>query len=101
MALPKPAAPMMMPSSTSGCQSPIGFSRSRNAMNIVRKPESQRGPQLARSANATVPGMRIRGRPLRDLVEPISTASSSPASESTRAGSRIAQIVASTNSTNA
>ena len=45
--------------------------------------------------------MRILGRPLRDLVEPISTAWSSPASESTRAGSRIAQIVASTNSTNA
>ena len=44
-------------------QSPIGFSRSRNAMNMVRKPDSHRGPQLARSANATVPGMRIRGRP--------------------------------------
>ena len=70
-------------------------------MNIVRKPESQRGPQLARRAKDTVPGIRIRGRPLRDLVEPISTASSSPASESTRAGSRMAQMVASTNSTNA
>ena len=27
-----------------------GLSRSRNAMYIVRKPDSQRGPQLARSA---------------------------------------------------
>ena len=71
-------------------------------MNIVRNPESQRGPQLARSAKETVPGIRIRGRwPLRDLAEPISTASSSPASESTRCGSRMAQMVASTNSTNA
>ena len=34
-------------------------------MNMVRKPESQRGPQLARSAKDTVPGIRIRGRPLR------------------------------------
>ena len=31
-------------------------------MNIVRKPESQRGPQLARSANATADGIRVRGR---------------------------------------
>jgi hypothetical protein len=90
-----------MPSSTSGRHSPIGFSRSRNAMNMVRKPESQRGPQLARRANETVPGIRTRRRPLRNFAEPISTASSSPASESTRAGSRIAQMVASTNSTNA
>ena len=35
-------------------------------MNIVRKPESQRGPQLARSAKATAPGIRMpRRRPRR------------------------------------
>ena len=31
-------------------------------MNIVRKPESQRGPQLARRAKATAAGMRVLGR---------------------------------------
>ncbi len=67
-------------------------------MNIVRKPENHRGPQLARSANATAPGMRVRGRrPVRtSSVEPVSTISPSPWLESTFCGSRIAQIVAST-----
>ena len=60
--LPSPAAPITRPSSTSGFQSPIGLSRSRNAMNIVKNPDSQRGPQLARSANATAAGMRVLGR---------------------------------------
>ena len=58
--LPSPAVPITTPRSSAGSQSPIGCSRSRNAMNIVRKPVSQRGPQLARSANATAPGIRIR-----------------------------------------
>ena len=66
---------------------------------MVRKPDSQRGPQLDRSANATEPGIRIRGRPRRpgpgDAL-PRSVISPSPALESTRSGSRIAQIVAST-----
>ena len=67
-------------------------------MNMVRKPESQRGPQLARSANATAPGMRVRGRrPVRTAsVEPLSTSSPSPWLASTCSGNRIAQIVAST-----
>ena len=30
---------------------------------MVKKPESQRGPQFARSANATAPGIRARARP--------------------------------------
>ena len=68
-------------------------------MNIVRKPDSQRGPQLARSAKAIDAGMRMRPRrpgagggvgvvaadPLRK------PSGSSPWLESTRAGSRIAQ----------
>ena len=100
--LPTPAAPMTRPSSTSGRHSPIGFSRSRNAMNMVRKPESQRGPQLARSANATGAGIRIRGRRGRPSVgcrSPWPGSSSmvpSPRLESTRSGSRIASTVAST-----
>ena len=61
--LPSPAAPMTSPSRTSGRQSPIGFSRSRKAMNMVRKPESQRGPQFARRAKATAAGIRARARP--------------------------------------
>ena len=101
--LPSPAAPMTSPSSTSGRQSPIGFSRSRKAMNMVRKPESHRGPQLARRANATAPGIRARARPpaLRPVAEApgMSTSVPSPTLESTFAGSRIAQIVASTNTT--
>ena len=64
-------------------------------MNIVRKPESHRGPQLARSANATAAGIRVRGRrPVRALVgrSRSSTSSPSPWLASTFCGSRIAQI---------
>ena len=67
-------------------------------MNIVRKPDSQRGPQLARRANATAAGIRVRGRFPRvaPLVGPVSTSSPSPWLASTFSGRRIAQIVAST-----
>ena len=69
-------------------------------MNMVRKPVSQRGPQLARSANATAPGMRIFLRPVPPS-SPRSTSVPSPLLESTLSGSRIAQTVAITNSRNA
>ena len=77
-------------------------------MNIVRNPESQRGPQLARRAKATAEGMRVRGRrpvvvgPEFSVVAgPVSTSSPSPWLESTRSGNRIAQIVATTKMTKA
>ena len=71
-------------------------------MNMSRKPLIHRGPQLARSANATGCGMRVRGRrPGRSRLSPISTSSPSPTDESTFSGSRIAQTVATTNSRNA
>ncbi len=79
-------------------------------MNIVRKPESQRGPQLARSAKATAGGIRRRGRrppgvttsgPGPGSLSASRTRVPSPVLESTRAGSRIAQIVATTKTTNA
>ena len=73
-------------------------------MNIMRKPLSQRGPQLALRANATALGIRRRFR-VRDRGPALGpgrrTSCSSPALESTRSGSRIAQIVASTKSTKA
>ena len=81
-------------------------------MNSVRKPESQRGPQFARSANAIEPGMRTGPRwagvgGASAAVSPASAPGSggaplrkprdcSPWLESTREGSRIARIVAST-----
>ena len=101
--LPRPAAPMTTASEKLVEWSPIGCSRSRNAMNRVRNPESQRGPQFARRAKAIVAGMRILpcegstvsgswGRsPLRNPTR------SSPRLESTRDGSRMASTVASTN----
>ena len=71
-------------------------------MNMVRNPVSQRGPQLALRANATAAGIRRRVRARGPALGPGSSArGSSPWLESTRAGSRIAQIVASTKSTNA
>ena len=78
-------------------------SRSRNATNISRKPARNHGPQLARSANATGPGIRVRSRPRREVLPswPRQDISPSPSLESTSAGSRIAQTVAITNSTNA
>ncbi len=105
--LPSPAAPMTMPSSTSGRQSPIGFSRSRNAMNMIRNPESHRGPQLARSANATAAGtwgraaLPVAGIAFVPVGPGPRARATSPWLESTFAGSRIARIVAMTNRTNA
>ena len=74
-------------------------------MNRVRKPDSQRGPQLARSAKAIDAGIRTPVRPVSvasslrtRLRKPIG---SSPWLESTRAGSRIARMVATTKTTKA
>ena len=71
-------------------------------MNMVRKPDSQRGPQLARRAKATAAGILVFGRRAVPvvLVEPVSTSSPSPRLASTFSGRRIAQIVASTKTTN-
>ena len=76
-------------------------------MNMIRKPERNRGPALARSAKATLPG--IVGRARRPVagtslvpVGPGPSASAiSPWLLSTRAGSRIASTVATTKSTKA
>ncbi len=67
-------------------------------MNIVRKPLSMRRPVFERSAITTG-----RGTPARTLRRPnrVSGVFSSPAALSTRLGSRIARIVATTNTTNA
>ena len=76
-------------------------------MNRVRKPESQRGPQLARRAKAIEPGIRTRPRgtpapgPRRCAAPLRKPMDSSPWLESTRAGSRIARIVATTKTRNA
>ena len=75
-------------------------------MNRVRKPDSQRGPQLARRAKAIDAGIRTlprwpasRASSLRGpLRKPIG---SSPWLESTRDGSRIARTVATTKTTKA
>ena len=58
MVLPSPAAPITSAEQELARVLPagIGCSRSRNAMNIVRNPDSSRGPQLARSAKATAAG---------------------------------------------
>ncbi|MFC6340852.1 hypothetical protein ACFP8W_02590 [Nocardioides hankookensis] len=48
--LPAAAPPTTSAVRTSTLQPPIGFSRSWNAMNMIRKPDIHRGPQLARSA---------------------------------------------------
>ncbi len=100
--LPSPAAPITMPSSTPVLRPLIGFSRNRNAMNIVRNPDNQRGPQLARSACATCAGIPKRRRLVVLPVLPGSSAiESSPWLASTFAGSRIARIVPPTNTRNA
>ena len=72
-------------------------------MNIVRKPDSHRGPQLARRAKATAAGIRVLvRRPLTvSASAPASTISPSPWLASTFSGSRIAQTVASTKTTKA
>ena len=73
-------------------------------MNISRKPESQRGPQLARSANATAAGIRVRLRAAADGVgRPRRAAPARPRRRWRRraAGSRMASTVATTNSRNA
>ncbi len=72
-------------------------------MNMMRKPDNQRGPQLARSAKATAGGMRGRAvRPVAGADEPGPRASLiSPWLASTCGGSRIARIVATTKSTKA
>ena len=78
-------------------------SRSRNATNMSRNPVRNHGPQLARSANATGPGIRVRIRPRLELLpsSPRRVSWPSPALESTSAGSRIAQMVAITKSAKA
>ena len=101
---PRPAAPITMPIITPGPNELSGRTsglRSRNATNISRKPLRNHGPALARSANATEPGMRVRRRPRRVVLPswPRQDISPSPSLESTSAGSRIAQTVAITNST--
>ncbi len=62
--LPAPAAPITRATSSSGLSShpSIGWSRSRNARNRIRNPDSQRGPQLARSAKATAGGIWVPRR---------------------------------------
>jgi hypothetical protein len=66
---------------------------------MSRNPERNHGPQLARRANATEPGTRVRLRPRREVLPswPRHDISPSPSLESTAAGSRIAQTVATTN----
>jgi hypothetical protein len=99
---PRPAAPITIPIITPGPNPLSGrtsWSRSRNATNISKNPLRNHGPQLARSANATGPGIRVRSRPRRDLLpsRPRQDSSPSPSLESTAGGSRIAQTVATTN----
>ncbi len=79
------------------------LSRSRNATNISRKPVRNQGPRLARRANATELGIRVCSRPRREVppLSPRIRSTPSPSLESTSAGSRIAQMVAITKSTNA
>ena len=48
--LPAAAPPTTSAVRTSVLQPSIGFSRSWNAMNMIRKPDSHRGAQFARSA---------------------------------------------------
>ena len=57
-------------------------------MNISRKPLRNHGPQLARSANATVPGIRVLSRPRREVLpsRPRQDSSPSPSLESTSRG---------------
>jgi hypothetical protein len=124
--LPKPAAPMTAASRNWGEWPEIGCTRSRNAMNRVRKPESQRGPQLARRAKAIDAGMRtlpwsgagsvaclvacfapcwaarsVACWAVSGLSPDRKPRSSSPWVESTRPGSRIARTVAMTKTTKA
>ena len=75
-------------------------------MNRVRNPDSQRGPQLARSAKAIDAGIRTRRPPPSSVASSLRAPQrkpigSSPWLESTRAGSRIARIVATTKTTKA
>jgi hypothetical protein len=92
--LPTPAAPTTSPSSSSvrSSQPGNGWSRRRNAMYIVRKPESSRSPALLRRPTTTTRGMRASA---------LSRVRSSPWAESTLGGRRIARIVAPTNTANA
>ena len=81
MVLPSPAAPTTTATMISGLRLLSGRtsgSRSRNAMNISRNPDSQRGPQLARSANATAAGIRPRGWPRFRTVSPNGPAQDHP-----------------------
>ena len=92
VALPIAAAPATRPSATVSSSPPTGFSRSRNARNISRKPEKARSAPLARSAMTTAdPTLVRRG------IGPVSSSDSvvgvSPSVESTLAGSRSASTM--------
>ena len=97
IALPSPAAPITSPISSVvwPSQPGSGCCRSRNAMNIVRKPESIRSPALQRSANTTSGGTRNFFR------SPDRVTGSSPAVASAFAGSSTERIVAPAKTTNA
>ena len=102
MALPRPAAPIR------GAEQHLGPASRRSGVAEQERHEHRQEareparPQLARSANATAPGIRVRARPGRDLAGRAGQHHLALALAGVDlAGSRIAQIVASTNNRNA